>query len=573
MKHLFSVLIATVLSVIFVGCSSSSSSPQYDSRLTDIYAMLGKYEYTDSAFRLLSEMNVSDFSAECDRAYYAYLYTVVLYWLNAHAQDDSLIKVATDYYALNGDSAMRAKVFMYAAMVYESIGERETSVQCYNRALESTPVDSLNLKSHIYTYWAEMINRDNPDDDALALFDKAKEYASMSGNIYSVANAYLQQGSNHMFNQKIDDAILCYKQTVRLMENREWNHTMMFSALNKLAFCYAHKHLNDSALYYAGEAAKYVKSLTNRRYINATLCRIYTNLNQWDKAEACLALADDTLAYQGKAFYLDNAIKIERGRGNYRKASDLAVRYSVCTDSLYIRKLRDNAAMYQKKYDKTAVELERAELAMSNKQLQTSILLIIIAVIIIAAIVVAVIYRRRYTVAQREKAREEAMDALTCELQSKIIELQNLRLQLAESESLALDSQQEVTGLKEQIFEMNSVVQKIKALKKTKTADLHDKKSILHAHELEVLMQALDSCYNGVITRIRQLVPNISKDELNLCCLICLDVSLAKSSLLLGISEETLRQRKYRLRHSKMNLPENITLDLFINNLKSPQKH
>ena len=95
-----------------------------------------------------------------------------------------------------------------------------------------------------------------------------------------------------------------------------------------------------------------VKTITNKRAINSSLCDIYINLKQWDKAETSLLQADDTISYLGKSIYLEKMIQIERGKGNYRKASDYAERYAVCVDSMYLEKLDNNAAMYQKKYDK-----------------------------------------------------------------------------------------------------------------------------------------------------------------------------------------------------------------------------
>ena len=167
------------------------------------------------------------------------------------------------------------------------------------------------------------------------------------------------------------------------------------------------------------------------------------------------------------------------------------------------------------------------------------------------------------------------MSNLTQELQHKIIELQDVRLQLAELESDVNNSQQELEAsklqsqeLKEQIFEMNEVVKKIKELKKIKTADLYGKKSVLRADEIAVLMEALNTCYNGVVNRLKETVVDINKEELSLCCLMLLNVPMTKIALLLGYSEEAVRQKKYRLYRSKMNLPENVTLDEFIENLK-----
>lgn len=572
MKHLIIILFACILALA-VACNDKS--PEYDERLTEVYNIMATTEKIDSAFGLLKEMNINRFFTEQDRAYYAYLYTVALYLQNAHAENDELIAIAIDYYSKNGDAIMKSKVFMYAAFVYESIKEKDIAVEYYNKALQAIPEDSVSIKATIYMFWADMINRDKPNNESFELLEKTKEYGRKAGNTYLVANANIQQGANHLYNNRIDDAINSYKEAVDLLENYQWGDALNFASLNKLAYCYAHKGENETALQYANEAKKYVRSITNRRYLNGTLCDIYINLKQWDKAEECLALADDTMAYKGKVFYLENLIDIERGKGNYRKASDYAERYAMSIDSMYLEKLDNNAAMYQKKYDKTKVELEKAELEVDNKQLEKSLLIVAIILCLLVVSVVIIGYRRRMAEAARNKAKDDAMSNLTQELQHKIIELQDVRLQLAELESDVNNSQQELEAsklqsqeLKEQIFEMNEVVKKIKELKKIKTSDLYGKKSVLSADEIAVLMEALNTCYNGVVNRLKEAVVDINKEELSLCCLMLLNVPMTKIALLLGYSEEAVRQKKYRLYRSKMNLPENVTLDEFIENLK-----
>ncbi len=574
MRKLISIIISCILCAIVISCAEKE--PEYDNRLVGIYEMLADYNNTDSAFQELKRMNVNQFSEEHNKAYYAYLYTLCLYWLNAHAEDDTLIKVAIDYYSKTNDLAMKAKSFTYAAFVYQSIGEKETAVECFNRALEAIPEDSVNLKAQIYSNWAVMINMDKPDEESMELYEKVKVYAWKANNIYLVADAWIQQGANHLYHDHIDDAINSYQEALSLLKNEEWGDGLRFASLNKLAHCYALKNDNEIALNYAKEAEKYVSSITTRRYLNDTFSKIYINTKQWNKAEACLALADDTLAYNGKVIYLKRLIKIEQGKGNYRKASNLIDRYIQCSDSMYLALIEDNASMYQKKYDKTKVELEKSVLAADNKQLQATLMLIVIMVAIATLITLALAYRRHTINSQREKAKDDAMSGLTQELQGKIIELQEVRLQLSDREKAVTDSQQELEEaqrrsqeLKTQIFEMNGVVQKVLQLKKAKTADLYGTKHTLGKEELDVLIEALDFCYNGVMSKLKAGIPNINRDELNMCALMCIGLPVSKISLLLGMSEESLRQRKYRLRRAKMTQPDNITIDMYIEELKA----
>lgn len=574
MRKLVSIIISCILCAIVISCTEKK--PEYDYRLVGIYEMLADYNNTDSAFHELKRMNVNQFSEEHNKAYYAYLYTVCLYWLNAHAEDDTLIKVAIDYYSKTDDSAMKAKVFTYAALVYQSMRDKETAVEYFNKALEAIPEDSVGLKANIYSYLLNAINIDKADNETINALNKFKDYAWKADNIYLVAEACVQQGLNNLYNNSIEDAIKCYKESLSLLENEEWGDGLRFASLNKLAHCYALKNDNEIALNYAKEAEKYVSSITNRRYLNNTLCKIYINQKQWDKAEACLALADDTLEYKGKVNYWGRLIKIEQGKGNHHKASNLIDRYIQCSDSMYLALIEDNASMYQKKYDKTKVELEKSVLAANNKQLQATLMLIVIMVAIATLITLALAYRRHTINSQREKAKDDAMSGLTQELQGKIIELQEVRLQLSDREKAVTDSQQELEEaqrrsqeLKTQIFEMNGVVQKVLQLKKAKTADLYGTKHTLGKEELDVLIEALDFCYNGVMSKLKAGIPNINRDELNMCALMCIGLPVSKISLLLGMSEESLRQRKYRLRRAKMTQPDNITIDMYIEELKA----
>jgi hypothetical protein len=71
------------------------------------------------------------------------------------------------------------------------------------------------------------------------------------------------------------------------------------------------------------------------------------------------------------------------------------------------------------------------------------------------------------------------------------------------------------------------------------------------------------------MSKLKAGIPNINRDELNMCALMCIGLPVSKISLLLGMSEESLRQRKYRLRRAKMTQPDNITIDMYIEELKA----
>lgn len=170
MKYL--VRIFSLLLILGVW-SCGNRKPDYDKRLVAAHELLKSN--ADSAFKVLSQMNVNDFEAEHDRAYYAYNYTVALYFLDVFVTSDSLIKIAIDYYGDSRDFAMKSKVFTYAAQIYGNMNNKEEAVNYYNKALETVPKDSISLKLKIYTLWAFWQNADSPNEESLELFENVKK--------------------------------------------------------------------------------------------------------------------------------------------------------------------------------------------------------------------------------------------------------------------------------------------------------------------------------------------------------------------------------------------------------------
>ena len=123
--------------------------------------------------------------------------------------------------------------------------------------------------------------------------------------------------------------------------------------------------------------------------------------------------------------------------------------------------------------------------------------------------------------------------------------------------------------LKQHIFDMNNVVMKIRDFKKLNNKDIESKENILCDEELNILIEMLNFCHNDIVNRLIALCPDLSKDDLHLCCLLSLNVPNKKIAVLLNTNENALKQRKWRIKHSKFCIEENITLEDYLENLKT----
>lgn len=228
--------------------------------------------------------------------------------------------------------------------------------------------------------------------------------------------------------------------------------------------------------------------------------------------------------------------------------------------------------------------------ALIEKQRLLIICLAIVLVMFVSGVVAQTIISEKARRAKNAlKAKDETTANAIGELQSKIIELQEVRAQLHEKEEilrLSVEHHNELQEelavkeqalqetmiqkqeLKQRIFDMNEVVKKVRCFKNKKTGEMTDRKHLLDIEELKTLSTMIDFCYNGVISRLSVRYPELSKDDLHLCCLLCLEVPNSKIALLLNISEDALKQRKSRLKRNKLGLKENETLESFLSLMK-----
>lgn len=588
MKYL--VKIFSLLLILGVW-SCGNRKPDYDKRLVAAHELLKSN--ADSAFRVLNQMNVNDFETEHDRAYYAYNYTVALDWLNVHSVDDSLLKVAIDYYSAHGDSAMKAKVYYYAADVYDDMGDREQAICYYNKALEVAPIDSVILKASIYSKWTFMQNNDNAGDETLELYNNVKKYAREAGAVHLIADAEIHQGWNHLSNGKSDSAVKHYKEALRIAKSENYDY-MKFSIFNKLAYCYTLKNENDKAMFYVREAAKYVETITDKRYLNETLCNIYINLKKWDEADSCLIAAKlDTTDLAYKVIFYDVLSLIKYGKGDYKIAWEIEKRHTVCLDSFHKKIAKNNSAEFQKKYDSTKVKLENSELKLKSQSQKMVIIYLVLVFLLCGMVVSYFIYNKSKKDKAKIQAKDEVIAEMVVTLQEEVNEKHLIREELADKEALIEENKRKVfelsesllekdvllqdirdqrKELKSQILEMNDVVKKIRKMTAMKTTDVSRKTAVLDKEELELLFKALDCCRNGVISKLRSFHPELTSDELCLCCLLSLKIPSSKIALFLNVSEDTLRQRKSRMRRGKLGLNDEVTVEDYLAELALEDK-
>jgi DNA-binding CsgD family transcriptional regulator len=145
----------------------------------------------------------------------------------------------------------------------------------------------------------------------------------------------------------------------------------------------------------------------------------------------------------------------------------------------------------------------------------------------------------------------------------------------AVSRQLEYNTQQlnlQVQNLKEKSELLEKITLDAEELKKAIPVQNEAKLKELHAILLDNIItedhwdrfrKSFEEVYPGFLGRIRYYYPDITASELRLAAFIRLAISLQDAAMILGISTDSIKKSRYRLR-KKLNVPDGEGLDEFI---------
>lgn len=149
------------------------------------------------------------------------------------------------------------------------------------------------------------------------------------------------------------------------------------------------------------------------------------------------------------------------------------------------------------------------------------------------------------------------------EINSYLQTQESLKSDILQKEEELRMHQQKERELKEQIFRMDSIVQKIESLDSLNTIQRRKSTSeiMLSPQELANLEEAVNLCFDNFAARLKDKFPKLTADDIYLCCLLKMKIPGRNILILLNINQQTLKKRKYRIKHEKI---ETQNLDEFL---------
>lgn len=120
--------------------------------------------------------------------------------------------------------------------------------------------------------------------------------------------------------------------------------------------------------------------------------------------------------------------------------------------------------------------------------------------------------------------------------------------------------------MREKALWTHEVMKKIKRVSGMSVKEKLTSGLSLSVQEQKELLTLFDVCYDSFVSRLNQAFPLLSLSDLVLCCLIKVRIPPQDVLCLCNVDKQTLKKRKTRMKHQKMGIASDVSLDEFILN-------
>lgn len=525
MKHL-----ATI--VIFLLCITSCTIETVSHTLNDIDSYI--FERPDSALAALESIDSERLRTSHTKAHHALLYAMALDKNYIDVTNDSIAKVATDYYKKHGPRRNYARALYYLGKSYYYNEEYDKAILEYSKAEKvADKCDSLYL-GMIYTAKADTYNKTynsieelNCIQAALQIFKKAEVEQYIRPTTYSLGIAYHNC-------EKYEDAIQTYKYIIESTIEADFYtiHSHLRLAHSIIEHSTPDYNLAESLFRKAKEV--YRAELQEKDYW-AWAYSLY-KIGKFEDADNIIleiSITDELIANFWK-------MRINILLKDYKKAYEYDLLTIDYRNNIINDLLEESLATYQKDYYQ--VELEASEYKVKTRT--TGMILVIIISILIFIIICLLINK---SIIRQNEEKEKLLEYAE-EIKRQLIEAEKNDYPALKRKYLSLyKSRFETIGaLSEQYIQAEGRAD-IESIMYKKVVKLVNevKKDYLNRARFEAM---LDEDLDMIMTRLRNEMPKLSETDYSIYSYLIVGFDATTISRLLNISVNNIYAHKRRIR-------------------------
>lgn len=466
--------------------------------------------------------------------------------------NDSIIRIAVDYYKKHTNPERLMMAYYYQGRIYQENGDAPRAQELYLEALDTGNTDHA-IEARICSNLGMLYTYQEAYELALPQMKRAIDHLQQIGDSASQAYVLRDMGRTYRQMDSLGQAISSYHQALQLA-----NAPSRSSVMQELGSCFIDIQQYDSAYVYLSAALQNQHKFDDPFSLYLIFGKYYIEVNKTDSAIFYLneSLKSPRMNTRSAAYF--HLSRIARKNQQWEELAILKDQYETLRDSITEQNHSESIRRMQNLYDYKLKENEADLYKYKHLASQRKMYVFILATLIIAvfSILLFIYFHKK----QNEWA--DRFQFLLDELEKKEQEkaANRERIRNLEKDLIMEDNKEdELFLLERQILELkNKLIDQENKEKQELDAVFHNT-SIYHLYQETAnlgaitkedkteLIQTIDTIYPAFNTTLIGILPKISEKELELCYYMKADISQADISKISSVSVSGIAMRQKRL--------------------------
>lgn len=529
-----------VISFVFSSCHSDRSRI-----LVSAYSMVDSLP--DSTLALLRKVDCDNLSAK-DMAEYSLLFTMAQDKSGLDVDNDSLIRIAYDWFHQHQDDSLYAKCLYYMGKYYMLNDSTEQAISLLTQSSQkSNKIGDLKTESMALEKLSKVYQVVEPEK-SLVFSKKALEtyarypYATLKNRIYLNLNYSEALLACEITRKSVDVALSILPKTLVLKDS-----VVLADVYQDLANSYLYLGYKDSCLFYA-------KKTYDLQPIKNMSCRLMLAdaYQEADSVRQCLALLESLKPTLSTEKYVcfqicsQASIKMQ----DYEKSKMYMDSAYSCIENMYAEAVKGKADYYSSVLKK---EKQKSEFK-GRAEMQSYLLLLVIILALLVIVFLLYVYKNSRNKAQKEIIFEKRQAEMKVRHEHELAMIEkNLSEQYHQKELSRKEVQLSI--MRSYLMKLVTAVEKLNSIKAGT-----GKHVVLTEKDWKEIAAFLDSTENMFVTRLKTRFPNLSEGDLHLMMLLRLKMPQKVLASLYCITEKAVKQKLFLYKEKVGINGQNISL-------------
>lgn len=561
MKHVVYILISL--------CVLSCQSNRPAALILDTVESL-MTEDPQKAKLILETIAYVDINKSSLHAKYALLYSQALDKNYVDISNDSLIRIAVDYYDRHGDDHEKALAHYYHGRVYQNGNDVDNAIKSYVLSEQSVSrVNDCYLLGLINYNIGHLYSEQHSFSEAQDRFQRSVGYFNNAGAIYNAAAVLSQMGRTYLLMDKCDSAHKKYNEAIEKYKSLDADREIQQLYESIAAIQLDQNEKVDSLK----KILRHCYSKLNSGKIPITSRglwqSIYIKENKLDSARICgHVILDNRELFSNTqlAGCIIQMGQIEYQDGNYKKAYQYSLQYESIIDSIYNETREHIIQEIEQKYNNQILKEANRSLQVRQRYQNIIIVLLIIILVIGGTLITWIFTLWRKKIKQRIKC----ADAEISRLRSTYSELQGqydaIKIRVNSNDEKEVKLMEALKARLRGLCDLVENTQTTKSATFVKLFQKYMKVNVRSDISLSDLQYVVNKNYHGIIDYLEANYPKLTKQDLDLCSLLCFGFSQYGICYIYETEIQTFYNKRHRLRE-RLGLKQNQKIEVFIQDL------